>query len=121
MDKEEKILELELKIIELTLKRNDNLLKLAIAILIGVLSFFITLDSIKSYFNETIKEWVRIIVSLPSPTDAMLLLLLIIIVPFVSALLTMVILRFIFKSQGQIYDDAIDQIEESIKRLRSEK
>ena len=120
MDKKDRIIELKVKIIELTLEKKKDLFKTLISFIFSVLSFAYTINFIKepnSFFVKITSTIIIELLKLPEYIN----LIAVFSFPFIVAYLTYSfstrVMNSILEEQKKIYTDAIEGIEILIREL----
>jgi len=121
MDKEERILDLKLKILDLKLDKERDIHSLSLTILIGFLTFFVTSGIGLKIFNQSIYDLTTWAISLKWYFAVLILLLLVFGLPFLAGFIGKVGIDIILKSKERIYNKNINELEKMISQLSSKK
>ena len=121
MDKQEKLIDLELKKVDLKLKRDNEIHRLSFSILAFVLTFLVTSNFLLNLFQETIRSWVRAIMLLPGPLNFILIILMMTTLPVVAGVAAMIIMGGFLKSKEKLYEDRLKDIDTLINGINTKK
>ncbi|MBS3105982.1 hypothetical protein J4234_07045 [Candidatus Woesearchaeota archaeon] len=118
MDKEDKILDLKLRIIDLKLEKEKDIHQSVFVLLIGVVTFFMTSSIIIGTLREYLNGIIQSIITWKAYFSIPTLILIIILPALVVGYITNKITNLYFKSKERIYDDKIKEIEGIISNLK---
>lgn len=118
MDKEDKILDLKLKIIDLKLEKEKDIHQSAFALLIGAITFFMTSSIIINTLRESLNKVIQSIITWKVYFSIPTLILIIILPALATWYMSKKITDLYFKSKEKIYDGKIREIETIIANFK---
>lgn len=118
MDKEEKILDLKLRIIDLKLEKEKDIHQSVFALLVAVVTFFITSSIIINTIKESLNKIVQPIITWNVYFSIPTLILIIISPAFAAGYISKKITDLYFKSKEKMYNDKIKEIEDILSNLK---
>src|SRR3989344_3554991 len=120
MDKKEKIIDLQLKIIEMNLEKEKDLYNSSFSWATGIIIFLITSGFLTNTLKNVLEELVRNIISEPQWWDIIILYILIIIPPLLAGFGSKKLFDLFINSKKKIYEEKIKEINEVIYKLKTQ-
>jgi len=111
MDKEDKIVELELKIIDLKLERDKYVHRSIFSILVAVITFGVTSGTLANMFGENLKSLVISSFLTHVLVGIVVFVILMVGLPIFAYFITTRLIDLFLKSSDEIYKDRIRDIE----------
>ena len=120
MDKKEKIIDLQLKIIEINLEKEKDLYNSSFSWATGIIIFLITSGFLTNTLKNILVELVKNIISKPQWWDIIILYILIIIPPLLAGFGSKKLFDLFINSKKKIYEEKIKEINEVIYKLKTQ-
>ena len=124
MDKEDRIIDLKLKKIELKLEKKKDLFKTIISFIIGIVSFLYTvnyIETLNSYFTTGISTIIEGLFKLPEPINIITILLLPFLMAYTTYRFSTNFMDSVLKGKEKMYKNAIEEVDFLLEDLEPKK